>query len=89
MSKKNFKVAPQTNSYTVSIKTVTVMIHTLMAGPDGIIQPGTVITLSKEKAEDLLRGGHASVVDVSQEYLTIGKTEIADAPQSYETRADE
>lgn len=90
MSKKNkLTITDKSNSYTVEVKNVTVMVHTLIAGPNGVIHPGTILKLPYAEAEPLLRGGHAEVIEVEQHYKTIGSTEIADAPQEYETRANE
>ncbi len=43
-----------------------VRMKTLMAGPDGVLQPGQVVDLPVEQAETLIAGGFAVAVEVAQ-----------------------
>ena len=37
-----------------------VMMKTLCAGPDGIVEPGAVVDVSQDQAQALIAGGYAT-----------------------------
>ncbi len=40
-----------------------VKLKTLMAGPEGVFQPGSVIDLAMDEADSLVAAGYAELVD--------------------------
>ncbi len=61
---------------------VRVQLLTLLAGPDGVFPPGSVVEVSAEMAEGLIAGGYAVVLG-SQERAPaeIETTQAPEAPE--------
>ncbi len=62
-----------------------ILLKTIMAGPNGVIQPGEV-DLPDERAKQLIESGHAEVVESFRvaplETATYGALEISTMPKS-------
>jgi len=59
-----------------STKRQDVTMCTLSAGPNGVVRPGTVLTLSEDDAADMIRRGFAREYDAARD---------AKAPRGIET----
>lgn len=55
-------------------------MKTLMAGPDGVVHPDTVISVSKKQAKDLIAGGYAAPVKGKVESTSVEPPENTSKP---------
>jgi hypothetical protein len=63
-------------------KQIQIRMKTLDAGPQGVIQPGQVISVSAKEAEDLIKGGYAEPYGSAAETASIKPSERAARPKS-------
>lgn len=57
-------------------------MKTLMAGPDGVVQPDSVISVTKKKAKELIEGGYAVPAKGKVESTSAGPPENTSNPSA-------